>query len=166
MDLLLVRHGPAGSREEFAKTGQPDDLRPLTKPGMREMKAVARGLRRIIPSVDSIVSSPLVRARQTAEIIAAAYDTRIVESDVLRPDTEFQSFESWMRRQPSEGVVVAVGHEPHLSGLVAYLIGDHGDARIDLKKSGACLLRFDGRPKRGAGTLRWLLTPDIARSAR
>ena len=166
MDLLIVRHGQAGSREEFAGTGQPDDLRPLTKPGVREMKAVARGLRRIIPSLDALVTSPLVRARQTAEIIAAAYDVQVVEADVLRPDSDFQSFENWFRRQPKDGVAAAVGHEPHLSGLVAYLIGEGGDARVDLKKGGACLLKFDGLPKRGRGTLRWLLTPKIARSAR
>lgn len=166
MDLLIVRHAQAGSREEFAETGQPDDLRPLTKAGAREMKAVARGLRRIIPNIDNLVTSPLVRARQTAEIIAAAYDVPVVESDALRPEATFPSFENWARRQAKDGVVAAVGHEPHLSGLLAYLIGESGDARIDLKKAGVGLLRFDGRFERGRGTLRWLLTPNIARAAR
>src|SRR5690348_9283235 len=131
MELLIVRHGLAGSREEFAETGQPDELRPLTKAGIREMKAVARGLRRILPSIDSLVTSPLVRARQTAEVLAATYDVQVVESDALKPDAEFPSFVKWARHKARTGVIAAVGHEPHLSGLAAYLIGD-GDACIDL----------------------------------
>ena len=166
MDLLIVRHGLAGSREEFAKTGQADDFRPLTTKGVQEMKAVARGLCRILPRLDSVVTSPLVRARQTADLIAAAYDLDVLESDVLRPDAEFKSFVNLARRQPKDGILAAVGHEPHLSGLVAFLIGDSGDACIDLKKGGACLVKFDGLPKSGRGTLRWLLTPSLARSAR
>jgi phosphohistidine phosphatase len=166
MELLIVRHAHAGSREEFAETGQPDDLRPLTKTGVRDMKDVARGLRQILSTIDSVTTSPLVRARQTAEIVADAYDVQIVESDTLRPDAEAESFVNWARREQKDGVVAIVGHEPHLSGLVAYLIGDAGDARIDLKKGGVCLLEFDGYPERGRGTLRWLLTPSIARDVR
>jgi phosphohistidine phosphatase len=166
MDLLIVRHGPAGSREEFATAGQPDDLRPLTKKGVQEMKAVARGLCRIVPRIDSLITSPLVRARQTADIVAAAYDMEeILETDVLRPDADFKEFVNWARHQSKDGVVAAFGHEPHLSGLVAFLIGDAGDARIELKKGGACFLRFDGLPKRGRGTLRWLLTPSLVGGA-
>jgi phosphohistidine phosphatase len=163
MKLLIVRHGLAGSREDFAKTGQPDDLRPLTKEGEREMKAIARGLQRIVPRIDSLVTSPLVRARQTADVLAAAYEIDPVEADDLRPEAEFPGFVDWARRQAEDDVVAAVGHEPHLSGLVAFLIGERGDACIDLKKGGACLLDFDAHPQRGRGTLRWLVTPKIIR---
>jgi phosphohistidine phosphatase len=166
MELLIVRHADAGSREEFTETGQPDELRPLTKAGVHDMKEVARGLRRIVPTIDAVVSSPLVRARQTADIVADEYRVQIVESDALRPDEEFAGFVKWARRESKGEVIAAVGHEPHLSGLVAYLIGDSGDARIDLKKSGACLLKFDGQLERGTGTLRWLLTPSIALDVR
>jgi len=166
MDLLIVRHGLAGSREEFAKTGQSDDLRPLTKQGVEDMKTVARGLREIVPRVDVLVTSPLARARETADIVAQTYDLQVGESDALRPDAEFEEFVNWARRQPEDSVVAAFGHEPHLSGLVAFLIGESGDARIDLKKGGSCLLKFDDLPKRGRGTLRWLLTPSIARTVR
>jgi phosphohistidine phosphatase len=166
MDLLIVRHAHAGSREEFAKTSQPDELRPLTTKGVHDMKEVARGLRRIVPTIDLVVSSPLVRARQTADIVADEYGVEIVESATLRPDEEFESFVSWARSETTGDVIAAVGHEPHLSGLVAYLIGESGDARIDLKKSGAGLLRFEGQLKRADGTLRWLLTPSIALDVR
>jgi phosphohistidine phosphatase len=162
MELLIVRHAPAGSREEFAETGQSDDVRPLTKTGVRDMQDVARGLRGILPTIDSVVTSPLVRARQTADIVAEAYDVQVVESDALRPEAEFGSFVNWVRRKSTDDVIAAVGHEPHLSGLVAYLIGDSGDAAIDLKKGGAAFLEFDGPPARGKGRLRWLITPKIA----
>ena len=95
MKLLIVRHAAAGSREEFAKTGQPDELRPLTKNGVQDMKEVARGLRRIVPAIDSVVTSPLVRARQTADIVAGEYGVESVESDTLQADEEFGSFVKW-----------------------------------------------------------------------
>ena len=166
MELLIIRHAHAGSHEEFAKTGQPDELRPLTKTGIHDMKEIARGLRRIVPTIDSVVTSPLVRARQTADLVADEYRVEIVESDTLRPDEEFASFVSWARRETTGDVIAAVGHEPHLSGLIAYLIGESGDAKIDLKKSGAALIEFDGRMESGRGMLRWLITPGIALQVR
>jgi len=166
MDLLIVRHADAGSHEEFARTGQPDELRPLSKTGVHDIKDVARGLRRIVPKIDSVVSSPLVRARQTADVVADEYRVSVVESGALRPEEDFEKFVRWARSEMTGDVVAAVGHEPHLSGLIAYLIGDSGDARIDLKKSGACFLKFDGPLERASGTLRWLLTPSIALDVR
>jgi len=166
MELLIIRHAHAGSREEFAKTGQPDELRPLSKEGVHDMKEIARGLRRLVPTVDSVVTSPLVRARQTADIVADEYRVEIVESDALQPDEKFERFVSWARREKTGDLSAVVGHEPHLSGLIAYLIGESGDARVDLKKSGAALIEFEGRIERGKGTLRWLVTPKIALEVR
>ena len=166
MELLIIRHAHAGSREEFAKSGQPDELRPLSKNGVHDMKEIARGLRRLVPTIDSVVTSPLVRARQTGDIVADEYRVEIVESDALRPEEKFESFVSWARRESTADVLAAVGHEPQLSGLIAYLIGESGEARIDLKKSGAALIEFDGRVEKARGTLRWLLTPKIALEVR
>lgn len=73
MKLLVVRHGAAMDQEEFARTGQSDDLRPLTSDGEKEMRRVAAGLRAEIGALDVLASSPLVRARQTADIVAAAF---------------------------------------------------------------------------------------------
>ena len=166
MKLLIVRHGQAGDREEFAATGQPDELRPLTKDGVREMKDIARALHRIVPAIDVLATSPLVRARQTAQVIASEYDLQVVETDALQVESPFQEFESWARRNAKGGVTAVVGHEPHLSGLAAWLIGTSGDARLELKKAGACLLDFDASPTRGGGTLRWLLSPGVLRRLR
>lgn len=165
MKLLIVRHAAAGSREEFSGTGQSDDERPLTKKGIDDMTDVARGLRRLVDRIDTLATSPLVRARQTADIVAKSFDGSAIQIDALRPETAYAKFEAWARQAKGD-VIGAVGHEPHLSGLIAWLIGD-GKARIDLKKGGACLLEFDERPRRGAGALKWLLTPDaIARLRR
>jgi phosphohistidine phosphatase len=166
MKLLIVRHGQAGDREQFAATGQPDELRPLTKEGMREMKNVARALHRVVPAIATLATSPLVRARQTAEAIAKEYDISIVETDSLVPESPLADFESWARRGATGDVTAVVGHEPHLSSLAAWLLGQSGDARIELKKAGACLLDFDALPTRGSGTLRWLLSPGVIRRLR
>lgn len=163
MKLLIVRHGQAGDREEFAATGQPDELRPLTKDGIREMKDVARALRRLVPRIEKLATSPLLRARQTAEAIASEYGLPILETDALKAESPVGEFEAWARRNATDEVTAIVGHEPHLSGLVAWLIAPSGDAQLELKKAGACLLEFDALPERGAGTLRWLLTPRVIR---
>lgn len=166
MKLLIVRHGQAGDRDEFAATGQPDELRPLTRDGVREMKAVARALRRAVPTIDRIATSPLVRARETADVIAKAYGISIIDTDALRPDAPNDEFERWAKRGAAGDVTAIVGHEPHLSGLAAWLIGRSGDARLALKKGGACLMEFDALPERGGGTLRWLLAPGLIRRLR
>lgn len=166
MKLLIVRHGEAGDRDQFAATGQPDELRPLTNEGAREMKEVARALHRIVSSIDTLATSPLVRARQTAEAMAKEYDVSMVETDALKAEAPFEEFEAWARRGAKGGVTAVVGHEPHLSGLIAWLVGHSGDARLEFKKGGACLLEFDASPKRGSGTLRWLLSPSVIRRLR
>lgn len=165
MDLLIVRHGPAGTREDFATTGQSDDLRPLTPAGVRQFTKATRGLGRIIEHVDVLATSPLVRARQTADILAAHFGVPVGETDVLQPDAPYTKFASWIKKSAHADRVVIVGHEPHLSGLAAWLIGDTA-ARLELKKGGVCLVRFDRLAQRGAGTLRWLMPPDILRLLR
>ena len=166
MKLLIVRHGKAGDRDEFAASGQPDELRPLTKDGAREMRVVARALHRIVPTIDTLATSPLTRARQTADVLSTEYDVPVAETDALQPESPFQAFEDWAGRGASGDVAVVVGHEPHLSGLVAWLIGASGDAQLALKKGGACLLEFEASPKHGAGTLRWLMPPGVIRRLR
>jgi phosphohistidine phosphatase len=166
MELLVIRHGLAGTREDFARTGESDDRRPLTEKGGKQIRRVGRGLRRIVRTVDVLASSPLLRARQTAEILSAAYAQRVIETDALRPKASYASFARWVKEAAKGDVVAIVGHEPHLSGLVAALTGESGDAKIALEKGGACLVHFDRLPQRGAGTLIWLLSPRVIRKLR
>lgn len=159
MRLLIVRHAIAMDRDEFAATGQSDDLRPLTAAGRRWMRAVAKGLATVVVP-DLIATSPLTRAMQTAEILGRVYHIEIGATvDALRPESPPDEFIAWARTQPADATVAIVGHEPHLSQLVAWHTAGRTSAFLELKKGGACLLEFDGRPQQSGGTLLWLMRP-------
>ena len=160
MRLLVIRHGIAEEQETFARTGQPDTERPLTKEGRRKMAEVALGLHTLVPELDRIASSPLVRAQQTAEIVAKAYGMDAVETtDALVPLAKPALLARWAVPYAGSYVVAVVGHEPHLSTLVTWLLCGEDDSRIELKKGGACLLTCEGGPSRAGGVLLWLHTP-------
>lgn len=167
MQLLVIRHAVAEDREVFARTGQDDDLRPLTAEGKREMERVAKGLTFAASEIAILASSKLVRAQQTAAIVAKAYGIqRIVELDALAPDASPKALLEWLRgihdKDEPRGAVAIVGHEPHLSEVAAWLLTGE-KARIALKKGGACRLDFDSRPAAGRAELRWLMTPSLLR---
>jgi phosphohistidine phosphatase len=173
LDLLIVRHGPAGDRDEWAKTGQDDDERPLTPRGIREMRRAAKGIRQLVGSVDAIGTSPLVRARETAEILGRVFDVLPDEARVIG-DGDRRGILRWVRnaaaevakkkRRRSERVTVAiVGHEPDLSAAICWLltgrpVEEPAEPWTEMKKGGACLLSFTSRPRPRQATLRWLLT--------
>ncbi|MBA3406387.1 MAG: histidine phosphatase family protein [Gemmatimonadaceae bacterium] len=160
MKLLVIRHAIAMDREEYAESGNPDDLRALTRKGARRMERIAKALRREVGTIDRLATSPLTRAVETAEIVAGVYgldDTEITYS--LVPDAPLEEFEAWCGAEAAQGVVAIVGHEPHLGSLVTWLLTGFTESRIQLKKGGACLLEFESVPRRGAGRLHWLLAP-------
>ena len=160
MHLLVIRHGLAGDREEFAKTGRPDDERPLTPKGRRRMRRNARGLRTLVPGLDLLATSPLVRAVQTADAVADAYDEpEPVTRDELRPESALEAVAAWLRALPADHTIAVVGHEPHLSRLVSWLLAGEDRSLVRLAKGGACLLSFEGAPARDGATLEWLLQP-------
>jgi phosphohistidine phosphatase len=160
MHLLIVRHAIAEDREEFARTGRADDERPLTRGGRRRMARGARGLRRTLPGIDLLAASPLVRAAQTAAIVADAYgDVAQAEVEELRPTARYKDLLRWLRAQAEADVIAVVGHEPHLSGLATLLLTGKSEPVLELKKGAACLLSFDGDVAAGKATLRWALTP-------
>lgn len=165
MDLLVIRHAIAQDKEEFARTGRDDSQRPLTGDGRAKMERAAAGLRTLAPELDRLATSPLLRAVQTAEIVAAAYDAPpgIETADVLAPGSAYGDFARWLGRQHVEGTIAVVGHEPHLGGLVTWLIAGADESHTPLRKGGAALLSFDGAPGRGRAQLIWLLTPAILR---
>ena len=165
MNLLVIRHAIAEDKERFAASGRSDDQRPLTEEGRTKMRRGADGVRLVSPRVTVLASSPLVRARETAEIVGAALKVARVEIvDALRPDRPFDELVAWLNKRlpPNEdeddSAVAVVGHEPHLSGLVTWLMTGQKDPRLELKKGGACLLSFERAPAAGEATLRWLLT--------
>lgn len=170
MNLLVIRHAIAEDKEVFARTGRSDDQRPLTEIGRSKMRRAGNGLRVLVPQLSVLASSPFVRARETAEIVAAAFKLprgEIVEA--LRPDRPFDAFLDWLRERggpndDDDRTIAVVGHEPHLSGLVTWLMTGTRESRLELKKGAACLLCFEkGSPKAGAAVLRWALAPSHLR---
>ena len=159
MKLVIIRHGPAGDREEWEAGGHDDRLRPLTPEGRKEMQRVVTGLARVAPTIDLLATSSLARAAETAEIVAQAYDSKAVVLGALAPDRDPEEVVRWLEKQPPDHTVGLVGHEPHLSTLVGYLLTGTRASFIDLKKGGACMLDLPGAPQPGKGNLKWLLTP-------
>lgn len=165
MQLLLIRHAIAEEREDFAVTGRDDSERPLTEPGQRRMEKNALGLQRISPKPDLIASSPYVRAKQTAEIVATALGIETPTfTDTLTPESHPKEFFAWLANQPADAVVIAVGHEPNISRLLQWATVAKADSRAEFKKGGAALVDFDGAAAAGEGMLRWLVTPSQLRS--
>jgi phosphohistidine phosphatase len=167
MDLLVVRHAIAEDRETFAESCQDDALRPTTAEGRRKFERGARGLRRLVPTVDVLATSPLVRAIQTGDILQRVY--RLEDAARLRelaPDADPGALLSWLRRHPRQATIAVVGHEPHLSRLIEHLLTGRSSGFVDLKKGGACLLGFEGEPGPPRGALRWLLTASQLRQLR
>jgi phosphohistidine phosphatase len=124
------------------------------------MRLGVRGLRRVVPRIDLLASSSLVRARQTADIVAASYPkVERVEIPSLAPSAAPDEFVTWLAKQSGRDVVAAVGHEPSLSAIVTWLVADRTEPIIELKKGAACLVDFPGPVAAGRGLLRWALTP-------
>jgi phosphohistidine phosphatase len=158
MQLLVIRHAIAEDRETF--TGDNDAERPLTTKGRRRMQAGVRGLKTVVRKIDLLASSPLLRARQTADIVARAY-RRVprVEVAELSPGAAPEVFVGWLAGQAEHQVVAAVGHEPTLSEFVTWLIAGRTESGLELKKGGTCLVDFPGPVAAGKGVLQWVLTP-------
>jgi phosphohistidine phosphatase len=167
MDLLVVRHAIAEDREAFAETGKDDAQRPLTEAGRRKFEEGARGLRKVVESIEVLATSALVRAIQTGEILEEVYDVgRAVRLKELAPEADPASLLPWLKRHRGRSLVVIVGHEPHLSHLVEHLLVGKRAGFVSLRKGGACLLGFDGAPEAGRAELRWLLTAAQLRRVR
>ena len=161
MELCLVRHAIAGERGP----AWPDDrLRPLTAEGEAKMRLAALGLRALfVPDV--IVSSPLLRAIQTAEILCEAFKIKGLHiSDALASGNHEQLFGDVANFRRER--VIAVGHEPFMSGAISFALAGSSDAlRLICRKGSAALITFQGSPTAGAGTLEWLIQPAALRAA-
>ena len=161
MKLLLICHAIAEEREDFAKTGKDDRLRPLTDEGRKKMKQAAKGLRKIVPEIDLLATSPLTRAAQTGAILDSVYGgLKVAEIKELSPETTPEAFLRWLRKHQKKEVVAAVGHEPGLGQILGWLLTGTDRRLFAFRKGGACLLDFpDDEPAGGTATLLWALTP-------
>lgn len=155
--LYVIRHAVA---EDLAADGG-DRGRRLTKKGRRKFARLVRRLRAAGMEVDLIATSPLVRTRETAEILAAELPTRppVEVVDALAPGSDWQALVEWTIRQDAERVAW-VGHAPCVGRLVALTIGD-GSAAIRMQKGAVAAIRLDDGPGQ-PGELEWLVTTDLA----
>ena len=160
--LYVMRHGIAVARGDpnFAD----DAKRPLTPEGKKKLKAIARGLFRLGLCVDTIISSPLVRALETAAIVAEVFAPAVPAetSDFLRPGGSLQALLNSLGKRAEQRCVLVIGHEPDLSDGVAKLVGN-ARANFQFKKGGCCRIDFDNFPPRPPGKLIWWLTPRVMR---
>jgi len=158
--LYLIRHGEAAERGE----AYPDDSkRPLTAQGISRLRRQAKALDGLGVTFDVIVSSPLVRTRQTADIIAEGLKGKppVVTSDALAPDGTSGAVMEELAKHGKRGAVALVGHEPNLGELAARLIGAR--RALEFKKGGICRIDVDTLPPKGAGALRLFLGPRLLR---
>ena len=163
MQVILVRHAIA---HEHNRTRWPDDsLRPLTPEGVRKFRKAALGLATLVPKSAVILTSPWVRARDTATMLASAMKgARPIERAELTGNAAiYEAFD--LLRSRKESSVVLVGHEPNLGRfLAAALGGDSARLKFEFKKGGAACVEFGKRATPGTATLTWMLPPRVLRS--
>jgi len=157
MELYFLRHGLAGQHGD--PQYKDDNLRPLTEEGHRKIHLASLGMKSLGLKFDTILSSPYVRARQTAEIVAKTYKIKgraiTLTNNLLPPASIKKLLDEIHSSFPKSKCVLFVGHEPHLTKLVSSLLKCNKPLAIDFKKGGLCNISLD----QGEATLKWLLTP-------
>jgi phosphohistidine phosphatase len=162
-ELYIVRHAIAAERG----SEWPDDTkRPLTERGISRFKEVVKGLRRLDITVDEVFTSPLVRARQTAEILATGLEGKapVKVLDALAPGHTPASVMTQLARVAKRRRVALVGHEPDLGELAAHLIG--AGRALPFKKGGICRIDLGSLTSKSAASLVWFLPPNVARQVK
>jgi len=161
MNIYIIRHAIAV--DEGAPGYADDSQRPLTDKGRKKMRQIAKGLRALSVEFDLILSSPYVRARETAEILGDIFKMKkkIVFSDNLIPLGNPELLITEVKEKHSVDSIALVGHEPHLSTLVGLLSAENAKIDVTLKKGGVCYLSADDLYHEHRATLEWLLTPGI-----
>jgi len=169
MDLLIVRHAIAFDRN--SRRWRDDGERPLSPDGMVRARKAAAGLKQIAERPQCVLSSPLVRAKQTATILTEfAGWPKASECAGLAPDEPPEEVFAALAAQ-KEKVVAVVGHQPALGRLLAaslpaQVLGGINPEAFELKKMGVALVSFSGAPKAATGTLQWFVPPRILRATK
>jgi phosphohistidine phosphatase len=155
MELYFLRHGAA----DWPNWNKHDDERPLTKRGKKEMRELAKFLARLKVRPTLIVTSPLPRAAQTAEIAADYLKAKVRKDELLAPGFAMSELRTALKRHHAK-VMMLVGHEPDFTNVISGLTG----ASLKLSKAGVALL--DVNPEFEEGKLLWLFPPKLARKAK
>jgi phosphohistidine phosphatase len=159
--IYLVRHGVAAEQgPEFPD----DEARPLTSDGIDRLRVQVLGMRELQVRLDRVLTSPLVRAAQTAEVLAAGIGcaSPLVTVDALRPGGRYDALMAALGRLGDDRAIALVGHMPSIGEIAARLIG--ALEPLAFKKGGTCCIETDGLPPTRAGQLRWFLPPRALRA--
>jgi phosphohistidine phosphatase len=160
-ELYLIRHGIAAERgDEY-----PDDSkRPLTSRGISRLKKEAKALDDLGVELDLVITSPLVRARQTADVIAESLKSKptVTTSDALAPAGTPAAIMQELGKHARKARVALVGHEPNIGELAARLVGAREP--FEFKKGAICRIDFEVLPPKGLGQLRWFVPPRMLRA--
>jgi len=158
LELLILRHGEAGNRSSSVNK---DFGRDLTASGRTTMEVVATSINGLKLMVDKIATSPLARARESAEIVAKALkkEKDLEVWDELKPEGQTADLYRRLSKLKGESSILLVGHEPYLSGLISELISGSKGTQIILKKSGMAKVVVISLGAKPSGQLKWLLTP-------
>jgi len=161
--IYVVRHAIA---EERGPDWPDDSKRPLTERGAKEFRQTARALRTLDVSIDVILTSPFVRARQTAELLAEALRPlpAIEKVDSLVPGAAHAMLVADLTKHARRETIALVGHEPAIGATAARLAGLRH--RLEFKKSAICRIDLEELPPGRAGTLRWFAPPKLLRRVR
>ena len=159
-ELYLVRHAVAAERGD---DWPDDDQRPLTEKGIARFMDVIGGLRRMEVNLDEIFTSPLVRAKQTADLLAAGIEGKppVKPLDTLAPGHRPEDVMSQLARAAKRRRVALVGHEPDLGELAAHLVGARRP--IPFRKGGVCRIDVQDMSGKHPGTLSWFAPPKMLR---
>lgn len=159
MDLYLMRHGIAEPQE--AQGHGSDRDRPLSANGVKRMRKAAKGLSKLGLSFDRILTSPLLRARQTAEVVAEVLkmEARVEEVPELAAEGSVQDLLSCLARHRESKGLLLVGHQPLLGETASFLLCKGKKMELGLKKGGLCCIELGNLPPEGSATLHWMLTP-------
>lgn len=158
LELYIIRHGLAGISIQDKMA---DDERPLEKKGKRIMKDVAKGLKKLKISFDIVLSSPLLRAKETAEIVNdyCGNTKKIKETELLSPGASFNDLIEFLNNLKDSKTVAIVGHEPFLSCFASYCLSKNNNSFINLKKGAVIKLEINEVIKPGECNLLWLMEP-------
>ena len=162
MEIYFIRHGIAVDQLDSSVNN--DEERWLTEEGIKKMEKTAAGFVKLVNRLDRIYSSPLVRARQTAEIIQNALPekTTLEITSKLECGAHLESIIPLLGDVPVSSKVALVGHEPDFSSMISALISN-GSAWVEMKKGAICRVDMPGKPKKGTGMLVWLLPSKVLR---
>lgn len=159
LDVFILRHGDANSGSKMMT----DSKRPLSDAGVKEAEAVARLFAGLEIKFSTIFTSPLLRTRQTADLILKFQKkAKIVELDELKPEGKEGQIAATLGKQNND--ILVVGHNPLLVNLINHIIGaTDAQSLIALKTGGLAKISISSKQPRLKGELEWLLTPKVIR---